>query len=388
LLGKGNKLQKLILTRKETKMEPLKANYNKTDKFKKQKTAQLEDGSCVYRILPAFPSFTDNPDHWRVFHSVHFGYKNMEGKLRTFESTQVKRKGVVEVPDAAVERLEELRAKLEESRANMTGPLTAKLNSLVGQKGVYNLDKNWWMNAMNLEGDIVRLKIRYRAMLVLKAEIDRLEKEEGVDALSLDNGRFFVFGRSNLGRDTTYTATVLTEKLDIPGVGKVDRPVVSNLGEDVRRRFKDEISDLFDIAPKVTPEEIEQIVKESDLMTGKSPACDRIFDQRWKAKREEKLAQGNKLVQPVAAATTGTVQQPARVELVVAQAMNQNVTHPSLTTQLTTPAPAASAPLAKTETLTATAQAPQSAQPKTQAQQIEEMSDDDFWKMSGVTKTN
>jgi hypothetical protein len=367
-------------------MEPLKANYNKTDKFKKQKTAQLEDGSCVYRILPAFPSFTDNPDHWRVFHSVHFGYKNMEGKLRTFESTQVKRKGVVEVPDAAVERLEELRAKLEESRANMTGPLTAKLNSLVGQKGVYNLDKNWWMNAMNLEGDIVRLKIRYRAMLVLKAEIDRLEKVEGVDALSLDDGRFFVFGRSNLGRDTTYTATVLTEKLDVPGVGKVDRPVVSNLGEDVRRRLKDEISDLFDIAPKVTPEEIEQIVKESDLMTGKSPACDRIFDQRWKAKREEKLAQGGK-VQPVAAT-------PSRVEAVLTQStvqqptMGQSIAGPSLIAQFTAPAPAVNAPLAKTETLTATAQASQSAQPKTQAQQIEEMSDDDFWKMSGVTKTN
>jgi hypothetical protein len=333
---------------------------NGRNSYKKKNYYNLQDGDAVFRIIPPLGELKELTDlgelpasnSWNRFHAVHFGYKNAEGKSRPFESplvvktdktTKVK---TVEVPDAALERIEDLKAKLEKAKSEGNSALEAKLHSLVGFMGVYSVDKNYHMNVVDLNGNIGTLKIRHKAKLALDDEIKRLEADN-VDPLSADNGRFFRFTRTGSGNDTGFKVSVYTEKLDVPGVGKVDREVVSKLTTDVLSRLKTEASDLDAIATKLTSEEVAQIVATSDLLTGKSPAINEFIDARWKAKRTAPAAET--APSRTAAATTKT-------------------------TTAATPAPTA-APAAETAF---------AAQAKTQAKAVEELSDEEFFKAIDV----
>jgi hypothetical protein len=269
-------------------------------KYKKKNHFKLKDGDQVFRILPPFSEINETfpnlglPDNnfWSRYYSVHFGYKNTEGKLRPFNSPLVKnsKTKMVESPDAALDRLNDFKAKLQQAREEGNGALGAKLNTLVGFKGVYSVDNNHHMNVVDLQGNIGELKIRYKAKTLLDAEIKKLEAE-GTDPLSLEDGRFFVFTRSGNANETNFKVSVYTEKVDVPGFGRMDRPVVHKVGPEILNRLKTEAFDLSTIFNKLTSEEVAEIVSTSDILSGKSPACDKYFDARWKAKRTENANQ-------------------------------------------------------------------------------------------------
>ena len=182
------------------------------------------------------------------------------------------------VPDAALERLNELKAKLLQAKADNNAPLAAKLNTLVGFKGIYNVDNNHYMNVIGLDGNIGVLKIRYTAKQALDTRIAEL-KASGVDPLAFDTGKFFVFTRTGMGNTTSFKVDVYRESLEGPTVTHV-------VTQEILDRLETEGFNLDndEIATRVTPEECAQIVAESDLLTGKSPACDRIIDAKWKAR--------------------------------------------------------------------------------------------------------
>lgn len=283
-----------------------KPNYGKKE-FKKKNHFDLKSGSLVARILPSFGSLRDDPDAWHVYHTVHFGYKNKEGKFRPFESPEVStydketKKRTIEVRDAAMDRLVDLKAKLEdtgnrleeaekakdESTFNKLKPLYDKLNKLVGFMGTYNVDKNHHMNVMLLDGTVGELKIRHKAYLALDVEIQKLDKE-GIDPVSLNDGRFFVFQRSGKGNETNFKVDVYKEKVEATVNGKVkfvEEDKVSFIAGESLKRIESELFDLDKLFEKPTPEEVAQIVESSDLMTGISPACNVLFDDKWKARR-------------------------------------------------------------------------------------------------------
>lgn len=338
-------------------MKTGKANYEKGG-FKKKNYFKQEDGDVVYRILPPLGDLADK-GVWSRYYAVHFGYKNLEGKIRPFVSPLQKnnKTKMIEVPDAAVERLDDLKAKLEKARSEGNGPLMAKLNTLVGLKGVYSLDKGFHMNVVDLQGNIGVLKIRYRAKQLLDQEIEKL-RDEGVDPLSLDNGRFFVFNRNNKGLDTSFKVSVYTEKLDVPGVGKVDRQVVHKLTPEILSRLESEASDLDSIFNKVTSEEVAEIVATSDLMSGKSSACNKYFDERWKARKEAAKA---------AEEDDSNQYEP-----------DDTVPAP-VAAQTTTLAPVTSSANASVTAVPAQLVVAQPVQTKTQAAAIEELSDAEFF---------
>ncbi len=342
--------------------------------FKKKNHFDLSDGDVVAAILPQPKgSYAEYKGAWSAFHSVHFGYKNTEGKFRPFESCQKKDsdKNVV-VRDAALDRLNDLKDKLEKAKAEGNAPLAAKLNTLVGMRGVYNVDNNHHMNVVLLDGTIGELKLRYKAKLDLEREIKKL-LSEGVDPFSFENGRLFRFSRSGTGSDTSFKVTVYTEKTEALINGNkvmVDNPVVHKVTSDVLSRLETEGFDLETLFQRPTAEEIAQIVAESDLMTGKSPACDRLFDARWKAEREAKKA--------------GKAMQTTPTALPVA---NQTASAPATTTT----------PTAQTATLTGPALPAGSVQTATppapvqttvpvqtvapvQTQAVDDLSDEDFFK--------
>lgn len=270
-----------------------KSSYSDKKEFKKKNHFDLKNGDLVARILPPFGSQQDNPKGWHVYHTVHFGYKNSEGKHRPFESPEVTRFNnetktkVVEVRDAALDRLNDLKAKLEEAEKSGNKPMAEKLGKLVGFMGTYNVDKNHHLNVVLLDGSAGELKLRHKAFLALQEEIRKLDAE-GTDPLSLDNGRFFVFSRSGKGNETNFKVSIYKQKIEAIVNGKsklVEEDVVSTLGHEVLKRIETELFDLGTLFERPTAEEVAKIVESSDLMTGKSPVCDEIFDARWKLKR-------------------------------------------------------------------------------------------------------
>jgi hypothetical protein len=252
-----------------------KARYGAQNQ--QRKYFKLKDGEQAYRILPPLGELADQ-GRWSVFHSVHYGYKSTDGKQKPFLTSEVKNRktGMVEVADAAKDRITSLKAKLEEAKKAGNKAVVDKLDPLVGATGMYNLDNNHYMNVIDAQGNIGILKIRHKAKLALEAEIKKLNSES-VDPLSVDNGRFFVFTRTGMGRDTTFGVKVLKEKLTVQGVGVVERDVVHALDDETVNRLGTEAGELGKIFKSLTSEEVKQVVDGSDLMTGVSPVLDKIF---------------------------------------------------------------------------------------------------------------
>jgi hypothetical protein len=244
----------------------------------KRKYFRLKDGEATFRILPPLGDLADK-GIWSVFYNVHFGYRNSKNQLRPFQSPLVKNRKtkMIEVPDAALERIQKLKTDLENAKATGNTKVVETLEKLVGMKGIYSLDNNHYMNVIDLQGNIGVLQIRHRAKLALDAEIKRL-RESGVDPLSADDGRFFTFRRTGMGLDTSFQVTIAKEKLTVQGVGVVERDLVHKLDDETIARLGTEAAQLDSLFKRPTSEDVARIVKESAIATGQSRAVDEILD--------------------------------------------------------------------------------------------------------------
>ena len=332
-----------------------KAKYGNQGQQKKY--FKLKDGEQAYRILPPLGELADQ-GRWSVFHSVHYGYKSSDGKQKPFLTCEVKNRktGMIEVADAAKDRITSLKAKYDEAKKTGNKAVADKLEPLVGAKGIYNLDNNHYMNVIDAQGNVGILKIRHKAKLALEAEIKRLNAD-GVDPLSVDNGRFFVFTRTGVGRDTTFGVKVLKEKLTVPNVGVVERDVVHVLDEETINRLGAEAGELNKIFKSLTAEEVKQIVDGSDLMTGVSPALDKFFGKSNGAAQ--------------------AVSDDAAAEEAEAEETQATAPTPTVSTQAT---PVAQTVTTPTATATVTTITPKTTAPKTTAAVVTEMSDEEFLK--------
>src|ERR1700677_486039 len=250
-----------------------KAKYggNKKQYFK------LKDGKSTYRILPPMGELADD-GIWSLYYRVHYGYTNAAGKSRPFESSLVKnQKKMIESPDAAVERLDKLKAKYDEAKKAGDKKVTEMLGKLVGEsKSRYNLDNNHYMNAIDTQGNIGVLKLRHTAKKALDTLIRDL-RDKNIDPLDPDNGRFFTFTRSGSGRETTFAVAVATKTILVDGVGEVEQAIVHKLDESIISRLKSEAAELQKLFKKPTSEQVAQIVAESNLQTGVSANIDEIL---------------------------------------------------------------------------------------------------------------
>lgn len=246
--------------------------------YTKKKYFKLKDGESVFRILPPMGDLADK-GIWSVYHSVHYGYKNSEGKLRTFLSPLVvnRTNKMIEAPDAALELIEKIKAQVEDAKKRGDKATADKLMEYAGgAKSRFNLDKNHYVNAMDLQGNIGVLKLRHKAKLALDATIKTL-RSKNVDPLSPEDGRFFVFRRTGNALDTTFQVEVYGEKINVPGIGEVTKEVVHKLTPDIIDRLEAEAANLDKIFKKLTSEEVARIVAGVDMKTGISKAVDEIF---------------------------------------------------------------------------------------------------------------
>lgn len=239
--------------------------------FTKKKFFKLKEGSLSFRVLPPLGTLADQ-GKWSMFYKVHYGYKDSQGKLRPFQSSLVINRStkMVDVPDAALERIQKMKSQLEDAKRTNNKEMIEKLNKFVGPKGLYNLDSNHYLNVIDESGNIGILKLRHRAKLVLDSAIKKL-REEGIDPLSVDNGRFFTFTRNGMGLDTTFQVEVKQESFKVEGIGMVKRDVVHKLDDEIINRLSSEAADLSTLFKALSAEEIQSIV------TNGVSAIDAIF---------------------------------------------------------------------------------------------------------------
>jgi hypothetical protein len=369
-----------------------KAKYGITQK----KYFKLKDGESTFRILPPLGDLADD-GRWSVFYKVHYGYKNSKGKLRVFQSSLVKNRKtkMVEVPDAAAERIDTLKAKLQEAKDAGQKAVVEKLGPLVsGQKPMYNLDSNHYMNVVDEQGNIGVLKLRHRAKQVLDDEIKAL-REKGIDPLSVDNGRYFVFRRSGSGLETSFAVRVKKEKITVDGVGEVERDLVHKLNNELISRLGEEADQLDKLYKEVSSDDIARIVKASDLLTGISPVIDEIFDNQGDSgsssssddedygdeddssdsKSSSAASSSNDEAAAAAAKAKADAEAKARIEAVQAEQAAAAKAKADAEAKA-----AATAAAAKTETKTET----KSGSTQTTAEAVGDMSDDEFLKSLGL----
>lgn len=348
------------------------------DKSAPKKFWKLKDGDAVYGILPPIGDLAAN-GVWSVYYRIHYGYKNAEGKSRPFQSTLVENRKtkMVEVPDAACERLDMLNAQLKIAKESGNEKAKEALLKLVGgQKSIYNLDSNHHINAIDLQGNIGVLKLRHKAKLALQVEIDKL-CAKGQDPRGVDNRRFFVFSRSGMANETNYKVTIYQEVLTIEGVGEVKRDFVNSLTDEVLDRLGDEAAKLDSLYKMPNADQIEQIVKNSVLTTGICPNIDAILG----------------LSSNQATNTTEDFVDDGPVDETPAEAAPAAVIKPKITpvsapTPAATVVPAAPAPVsAPVAVAPAPAPAPKvipKSSPVTTADKVEDMTDAAFFESLGI----
>jgi hypothetical protein len=225
---------------------------------KRKNYFSIKEGDHLFRILPPLGNLADK-NKWAVYYSVHYGYLNSEKKMKPFASPEWRnpKTKVVEVRDAAKDRLKEMEKALDDAKKAGN---TAVVKAIEEMLNTYNLDSHWYVNAINANNEIGLLKIRHKAKLALDAEIKKLVAM-GIDPTSVDQGRFFEFSRTGSGRDTVYSVRVAKKKENIPGHGIVEKDWTHVLDESIIARLDSEAFELDRIFPKPTEEEVRAIVE-------------------------------------------------------------------------------------------------------------------------------
>lgn len=225
---------------------------------KRKNYFSIKEGDHLFRILPPLGNLADK-SKWAVYYSVHYGYLNSEKKMKPFASPEWRnpKTKVIEVRDAAKDRIKEMEKALDEAKKAGNVAVVKALEEMLR---TYNLDSHWYMNAINANGEIGLLKIRHKAKLALDAEIKKLVAM-GIDPTSVDQGRFFEFSRTGSGRDTVYSVRVAKKKENIPGHGIVEKDWIHVLDESIIARLDSEAFELDRIFPRPTEEEVRAIVE-------------------------------------------------------------------------------------------------------------------------------
>lgn len=168
----------------------------------------IKKGTQVFRILPPLGDLADR-GIWNRYYAVHFGYKTTEGYMRPFCSPEVvnRKTKMVEVRDAAKDYIDSLLkakttllSKLEQSpEDSVVKAQLAKTESLLS---TFNLEKRYYVNAMDQNGNIGLLKLKTREKNALDAAREQIKQEEDVDPIGVV-GAYLTFTKHGDGRDSS-----------------------------------------------------------------------------------------------------------------------------------------------------------------------------------------
>lgn len=210
----------------------------------------IKDGDQTYRILPASGSLSSDPRRWNVYYAIHYGYVGSDGKMFPFTSCEKKNWStkMVEIPDAAKERIEKMEGKLKAAEAAGDDATVNKLKPLLKK---FNMEKKYHLNVVDLQGNIGTLKVGKRTIDALELLMKK-GKDQGIDYLAPDTGAYITFTRSGNGNNTLHTVELYRRD---------DKPVFHKIDTAFIQRFTTQGSDLATLYSRPTSEEIKQMVE-------------------------------------------------------------------------------------------------------------------------------
>jgi len=241
-------------------------NPNKGER-KKKNYFYIGQGSNVYRILPPMGNLAKD-GIWSRYYEVHFGYKNAEGRMKPFQSCEVKSRDrkMIEVPDAAKERIKKLENQLNAIKERMKTAPSAELKAaqeaiekVIGFDGIYDLQKRHYVNAINDKGEIGLLALKHREKLALEEARKEIEAKYGLDVLGI-TGAYLEFRKSGKGLDTL----VKVGGHMVLQADQSERLNKHTVDESIIKRLATEAFELDKLYYQLSPEEVEAIVLASE----------------------------------------------------------------------------------------------------------------------------
>jgi len=232
--------------------------------FVKKNIWSPKKGDNIYRVLPPMGQLAES-GKWHMYYSVVWGYRGEDGFNRPFKDVRVynAKNKMVEVESAAHLRAQKLEAMMKEAKEANDEDLMVKIKML---KDNFNIDNKQYMNVMNLNGEIGVLKLSNKRFKLFQEIIKKVQAEEGIDPRSSQDGRFFNFFKAGDGQETVFQVSVYEEIQDVGNGRRGKFPKVHVLDDATIARFDSEAFDLAEMYPTVTVEQVEEMVKESEML--------------------------------------------------------------------------------------------------------------------------
>jgi len=279
----------------------------------KKKRFYIEEGSNLYRVLPPFGSLAEKGAIAK-YHEVIW-LKNSSGKKFPVASKQIMGKDKVVIKrDPIVDAINAKKQELEMLKAN--GADEALIKAMSEELNGMNLDKAFYVNAMNPAGEIGVLKVKMTAWNDLKQRLQELEKQ-GVDPINIGQGNGIVFDfkrQVDEKKKTTYRVDIATRNSKDPATGRVKSEYqYLELDETLYARMEKESDDLAKLYRDMTDEE-------QNLLASLDPkTVDRVFQ------RSQPVTTGEDTLETVTAEEAEYVA-PAVTKKATVQASTQTTT--------------------------------------------------------------
>lgn len=234
-------------------------------KFAKKKYFSILKGTQVYRILPPLGELADR-GVWSSYAAVHYGYRDSRGFMKVFQSPKVvnRKTKMVEVADEAEERIKRMEAaKAQLAERNAKSPseaLEAQISKIEAELKTFNLEKRFYVNAMNLQGEIGLLKLKMREKNAIDAARKQIEESEGFDPVGVE-GAFLTIVKSGDGAQNSVVSVTLNMKTETVNGKTFKVPNSHVVTEDLYPRLEKEAFQLNKLFVRPTAEEVAEIVK-------------------------------------------------------------------------------------------------------------------------------
>lgn len=242
----------------------------KSSGFAKKKYFNVKEGTQLYRVLPPYGDLASK-GQLAVYWSL-FWLRGSDGRNRPVVSIRrLDRNKNVVVADPIFDKIEALKVSLSYMEKNQENPMIIEKMKATIQD--LNVDKAYYLNAMNPQGEIGILKVRYTAFQALQKRMEELYKE-GVDAVNVGPGKgvFFEFKRYKDEKGKTiYEVVPATKKTRTPEGKLISEYLEAPIDENVMARVKNEGADLSTLYKARTSEEMTALATLDPLMV------DRVF---------------------------------------------------------------------------------------------------------------
>lgn len=234
----------------------------------------IAEGDNIYRLLPPFGDLADSGTWW-VKTVVHWGYRNSEGKARTFRCLG---KGCPECAfiKATQERMQALEKALP---AKPSQEELAPVKFLAAVLKDHNLQITYDVNALNQQNQIGLLRIKTKMWQTFGAKYEESWKPKNIHPASVERGVWINFRKKGTGTTAILNVTDVKKSVEIEGE-MAEVTAIHVLNQDVLNRLENEAFDLNKVAFTLEAEKVQKLVNSMIDSVADPGVVDSVFGRK------------------------------------------------------------------------------------------------------------